>query len=120
MTYPMNKTPSAAFGHRMRRLRVARGWSIRDIAEKLVEVGHPANEATIHRTETGKRRVTLDEAIPIAAVLGTTVTALVALGPTWEELVIEQSKLSPEESEQRWRDEEVRQQERSQLEVEHE
>lgn len=110
----MNKTPSAVFGHRMRKLRVARGWSIRDIAGELIAVGHPANEATIHRTETGKRRVTLEEAIPIAAVLGTSVNALVALGPTWEEFVLEQS----EGSEQLWHDEQLKRQERPDMEVE--
>ncbi len=57
---------------RIRSLRLARGWSLDDVASRTL-----INASTLSRIETGKRRVALDQLAPIARVLGTTIDDLV-------------------------------------------
>jgi len=57
---------------RIRGLRVARGWSLDDLARRC-----HLSPSNLSRIETGHRRVALDQLIPIARALGTTLDQLV-------------------------------------------
>lgn len=57
---------------RIRGLRVARGWSLDDLAERCY-----LSPSTLSRIETGHRRIALDQLTPIARALGTTLDQLV-------------------------------------------
>jgi transcriptional regulator with XRE-family HTH domain len=58
---------------RIRGLRVARGWSLDEMAARC-----HLSPSTLSRIETGHRRIALDQLAPIARVLGTTLDQLVA------------------------------------------
>jgi transcriptional regulator with XRE-family HTH domain len=58
---------------RIRGLRMARGWSLDDMAARC-----HLSPSTLSRIETGHRRIALDQLAPIARVLGTTLDQLVA------------------------------------------
>ena len=60
---------------RIRGLRVARGWSLDELAARC-----HLSPSTLSRIETGHRRIALDQLAPIARVLGTTLDQLVASG----------------------------------------
>lgn len=57
---------------RVRGLRVARGWSLDDLAARSF-----LSPSTLSRIETGHRRIALDQLVVLARVLGTTLDALV-------------------------------------------
>jgi transcriptional regulator with XRE-family HTH domain len=57
---------------RIRGLRVARGWSLDDLATRCY-----LSPSTLSRIETGHRRIALDQLTPIARALGTTLDQLV-------------------------------------------
>jgi transcriptional regulator with XRE-family HTH domain len=57
---------------RIRGLRVARGWSLDDLAARCY-----LSASTLSRIETGHRRIALDQLAPIARALGTTLDQLV-------------------------------------------
>jgi transcriptional regulator with XRE-family HTH domain len=57
---------------RIRGLRVARGWSLDDLAARCY-----LSPPTLSRIETGHRRIALDQLAPIARALGTTLDQLV-------------------------------------------
>ena len=57
---------------RIRGLRVARGWSLDDLGRRC-----HLSPSNLSRIETGHRRVALDQLIPIARALGTTLDQLV-------------------------------------------
>lgn len=57
---------------RIRGLRMARGWSLDDLAARCY-----LSPSTLSRIETGHRRIALDQLVPIARALGTTLDQLV-------------------------------------------
>jgi transcriptional regulator with XRE-family HTH domain len=57
---------------RIKSLRLARGWSLDALAARCF-----MSASTLSRIETGHRRIALDQLIPIARALGTTLDALV-------------------------------------------
>ena len=57
---------------RIRGLRVARGWSLDELAARSY-----LSPSTLSRIETGHRRIALDQLAPIARALGTTLDQLV-------------------------------------------
>jgi transcriptional regulator with XRE-family HTH domain len=57
---------------RIRGLRVARGWSLDDLAARCY-----LSPSTLSRIETGHRRIALDQLAPIARALGATLDQLV-------------------------------------------
>jgi transcriptional regulator with XRE-family HTH domain len=57
---------------RIRGLRVARAWSLDDLAARCY-----LSPSTLSRIETGHRRIALDQLAPIARALGTTLDQLV-------------------------------------------
>jgi transcriptional regulator with XRE-family HTH domain len=60
---------------RIRGLRVARGWSLDELATRSY-----LSPSTLSRIETGHRRIALDQLAPIARALGTTLDQLVESG----------------------------------------
>jgi transcriptional regulator with XRE-family HTH domain len=60
---------------RIRGLRVARGWSLDDLAARCY-----LSPSTLSRIETGHRRIALDQLTPIARALGITLDQLVESG----------------------------------------
>jgi transcriptional regulator with XRE-family HTH domain len=60
---------------RIRGLRVARGWSLDELAARC-----QLSPSTLSRIETGHRRIALDQLTPIARALGTTLDQLVEPG----------------------------------------
>ncbi len=57
---------------RIRGLRLARGWSLDALAARCY-----LSPSTLSRIETGHRRIALDQLVPIAQALGTTLDQLV-------------------------------------------
>jgi transcriptional regulator with XRE-family HTH domain len=57
---------------RVRGLRVARGWSLDALAGRC-----HMSASTLSRIETGHRRITIDQLVPIARALGTSIDQLV-------------------------------------------
>lgn len=57
---------------RIRGLRLARGWSLDALAARC-----HLSASTLSRIETGHRRISLDQLVPIARALGTTLDELV-------------------------------------------
>lgn len=57
---------------RLRGLRLARGWSLDDLAERCY-----MSPSTLSRIETGHRRISLDQLISLARTLGTSLDQLV-------------------------------------------
>lgn len=57
---------------RIRGLRLARGWSLDSAAARCY-----LSPSTLSRIETGHRRIALDQLVPIARALGTTLDQLV-------------------------------------------
>lgn len=62
----------AVIRQRIRGLRVARGWSLDALAARCY-----LSPSTLSRIETGHRRIALDQLVPIAKALGTTLDELV-------------------------------------------
>ena len=67
---------------RIRGLRLARGWSLDALAARCY-----LSPSTLSRIETGHRRIALDQLVPLARALGTTLDELVA-SPDEEDVVI--------------------------------
>ena len=62
----------AVIRQRIRGLRLARGWSLDSLAARCY-----LSPSTLSRIETGHRRIALDQLVPIARALGTTLDQLV-------------------------------------------
>jgi transcriptional regulator with XRE-family HTH domain len=72
MILPMTQEDlEAVTRRRLRSLRLARGWSLDELA-KRAHIG----ASTISRIETGHRRIALDQLVTLARALGTTVDEL--------------------------------------------
>lgn len=65
-------------GINARRLRKEQHLSHPVLAEKLTEYGHPINVQGLYRLERGERKVSPDDLVALAYVLGTTVVDLLA------------------------------------------
>lgn len=59
---------------RIRGLRLARGWSLDVLAARCA-----MSPSTLSRLETGHRRIAIDQLVPIARALGTTIDELVEM-----------------------------------------
>lgn len=62
----------AVIRQRIRSLRLARGWSLENLAARC-----GLSPSTLSRLETGHRRMALDQLVPISRALDTTLDALV-------------------------------------------
>jgi transcriptional regulator with XRE-family HTH domain len=63
-------TPSEVFRGRLREVRQAKGWTQQELAEALSRAGAELTTFAVARMESGKRGISLNEAVAIAAVLG--------------------------------------------------
>ena len=63
------RTPSDVFGSRLRDAREKQGWNQEDVASKLANLGLKLDRTAIAKIEGGYRKLSLDEAIAISAVL---------------------------------------------------
>lgn len=61
--------PSECFAIQVKDTRLRKLWSQEKLAERLTELGSPTDQATVARTERGKRNVSLDDAFAYAAAL---------------------------------------------------
>lgn len=82
---PMTQEGSveSAARRRLRSLRVARGWSLDELARRSL-----IGASTISRIETGHRRVALDQLVSLARALETTVDELLAEAESGDDVVI--------------------------------
>jgi len=65
-------TMDAAIRARIRGLRISRGWTLDALASRCL-----MSASTLSRIETGQRRISIDQLVPIARALGTTLDQLV-------------------------------------------
>lgn len=72
----------ALIRRRIRALRLARGWSLDTLAERSF-----LSPSNLSRIETGQRRIALDQLVPIARALDTTLDQLVE-SPNDDDVVI--------------------------------
>lgn len=72
----------ALIRRRIRALRLARGWSLDTLAERSF-----LSPSNLSRIETGQRRIALDQLVPIARALDTTLDQLVE-SPSDDDVVI--------------------------------
>jgi transcriptional regulator with XRE-family HTH domain len=70
---PQDTDLDAVIRQRIRGLRLARGWSLDNLAARCF-----LSPSTLSRIETGHRRIALDQLVPIARALDTTLDDLVA------------------------------------------
>ncbi|MEE4022026.1 XRE family transcriptional regulator [Gordonia sp. PKS22-38] len=68
----MEQEIDAVVRQRIRGLRLAKGWTLDSLAARCY-----LSSSTLSRIETGHRRVALDQLVPIARALGTTLDQLV-------------------------------------------
>lgn len=68
----MEQEVDAVVRQRIRGLRIAKGWTLDAMAARCF-----LSPSTLSRIETGHRRVALDQLVPIARALGTTLDQLV-------------------------------------------
>lgn len=61
-------------------MRKRRGLVLRDLAEKMTEIGHPMAHNTINEIERGARRVDVDDLVALAAALDVSVLELLGIG----------------------------------------
>lgn len=62
------------------RLRLTRGLSQQQLAERCTALGRPLTNTALSRTERGRRRCDVDDLVAIATALGTPPAALL---PSW-------------------------------------
>ena len=77
------ETVESTVRRRLRSLRLARGWSLDELARRSY-----IGASTISRIETGHRRVALDQLVSLAHALETTVDELLADSPDHDDVVI--------------------------------
>ncbi len=58
------------FAARVREVRNRRGWSQRELAERVTAAGRPMNASAVTKIEGGTQGVSLNDALVLAAVLG--------------------------------------------------
>jgi transcriptional regulator with XRE-family HTH domain len=61
--------PTEIVARRVREARNRRGWTQAELADRLTELGHPTNQPTVARLESGKRAVPIEELFALAAAL---------------------------------------------------
>lgn len=71
-----SQTPSEVFAERTKTVREDRRWSQRQLAERLTEMDAPIHQTAVAKIESGARKVSLDEALRVAAALDVSPIAL--------------------------------------------
>lgn len=94
--------PGAVFASRMREVRRRRGWSQQDLADRLAELGEPTDRATLARTETRQRGLSLDDAMAYAAALGVAFVHMVCPLENEREVVVASDMVVPARQLREW------------------
>lgn len=68
----------AVFGLRLKPIREANKWTQEQLALEMQERGFEFTQVTIYKIETGKRKVSVAEALALAEILDTDINALTA------------------------------------------
>lgn len=90
-------TPAQVIGHNVKNRREGR-MTAEELGEKVAAyLGKPWPRQTVYLLEQGKRRVTADEAIALAHILGTTVADLFTPGPEVDGVVVGDVTIGREE-----------------------
>jgi transcriptional regulator with XRE-family HTH domain len=71
-------TPSQAVARSVKRARQLQNWNQQQLAHRLTELGLPTRQSTIARIETGKRGVSLDDAVALSVALDVPLVRLIA------------------------------------------
>lgn len=69
-------TTDAAIGTNLARIRGERGLSLRKLAERLAEMGHPIGTDALNRAEKGARHLRATEVVSLASALDVSPLAL--------------------------------------------
>lgn len=65
----------------IRRIRQSRRWTLRDLAEKLADNGHPIAQSALSKIENGTRKVDVDDLMALSATLGVSPLTLLLANP---------------------------------------
>jgi len=86
-------------GQRLRALRLDRGWSQQEVAERMADLGFSWRQSTAAKTEAAERPVRLNEAVALAAIFDADLGDLVRpeLHPLLVRLQLEASRLAQAE-----------------------
>jgi transcriptional regulator with XRE-family HTH domain len=76
--------PSDVLSRNIRDVREARGFTQRQLAERMTAAGTPMTHPTVSQIERGKRRVSVDELFVFAVVLEKSIVRLVTPRPDEE------------------------------------
>jgi transcriptional regulator with XRE-family HTH domain len=68
--------PSENFTRRLREARTRRGWTQAELAKRVTALGHSLDKTAVTKLEGGNRKVTLDDAVALAAALDVPVLSL--------------------------------------------
>jgi transcriptional regulator with XRE-family HTH domain len=68
----VERSAAAVFGRQFRALRERRGWTLETVASRLAGVGVSWHPATVAKVETGKRGVSLDDALALCEAANVT------------------------------------------------
>lgn len=71
-----DRSPGAIFAKSLRFYRTDRGLGLRELAERLEELGHPIHFSALGKIETGHRKVLLDDVVAISIALDVPVAML--------------------------------------------
>lgn len=88
---PTTATSDLVFGSRLKPVRENNKWTQEQLALEMRDRGFDFTQATIYKIETGKRKVTIAEALALSELLDTDVSALTAEKD--DELSVYQDKL---------------------------
>lgn len=83
----MEESSPEALGQRVKEIRERKGWFQQDLADRLGAAGYPMNRVTVAKVEAGKRGVTVDDLLALAAVLNVSPVRLMLPDAAGEEPV---------------------------------
>jgi transcriptional regulator with XRE-family HTH domain len=72
----VEQSAAAVFGRQLRALRERNGWTLAAVARRLAGVGVSWHPATVAKVETGKRGVSLDDALALCEAANVTLADL--------------------------------------------
>ncbi|MEV7994921.1 helix-turn-helix transcriptional regulator [Streptomyces sp. NPDC086077] len=72
-------SPEELVGQRVKQFREIRGWSQRDLAQRMLDQGHSWRQTTVAKTEAADRPIRVNELHELANVLGVTVVDLMTM-----------------------------------------
>lgn len=97
------KTPEQVFGERLGAIRRRReGWTQAYLAERVSDFGETIDRGTIAKIETGRRGVSLNEALVLSAALGVSPIFLFFPTDPHEKVAIGDSVRAPAGAARKW------------------